>query len=334
MPFTPDFKATPHLLKVLEGIAGLNARIQNAAVGVSWIPNLQQDAAARQTHGSTAIEGNPLTLPEVQIIAEGGNLPQAKPRSVQEVLNYLAALRFIEKNAKIDKIETRDVLKLHSLMGQKGALDREPIGLFRPYQVKVGMHMPPVPKDVPRLMTELLEWLNGPGRAWPAVVSSAILHYQFEFIHPFGDGNGRVGRALATWELYRKQFDSHHIFASDEVLLEDRQSYYRALHRVQLEGQELSGWVEYIAEAINEALDRTWKRIQAVSSSAKGKALTLTPKQERIIALLRASPLGIQDIQDVLKVTKPGAHFIIKPLLSAGLIKREGGHKTGKYALS
>ncbi|MCX5794836.1 MAG: Fic family protein [Elusimicrobia bacterium] len=334
MPFTPTFQATPHLLKVLEEIASLNARIQSAAIGVSWIPNLQREAAARQTHGSTAIEGNPLTLPEVQIIASGGDLPQAKPRAIQEVLNYLAALRFIEKNAKANKIETTDVLKLHSIMGQRGALDREPIGLFRPYQVKVGMHMPPTPKGVPRLMTELLEWLNGPGRAWPAVVSSAILHYQFEFIHPFGDGNGRVGRALATWELYRKQFDTHHIFAVDEVLLEDRQSYYRALHRVQSEGQELSGWVEYIAEAINEALERTWKRIQAVSAAAKDKALTLTPKQERLITLLRIEPLGIQAIQEALKVTKPGAHFIIKPLLAAGLIKRVGGHKTGKYVLA
>lgn len=334
MPFTPAIQATPHLLKVLEEIAALNARIQSAAVGVSWIPSLQRDAAARQTHGSTAIEGNPLTLPEVEIVAAGGSLPHAKPRSIQEVMNYLAALRFIEKNAKANRIETRDVLKLHSLMGQKGALDREPVGLFRPYQVKVGMHMPPAPGDVPRLMTDLLEWLNGPGRAWPAVVSSAILHYQFEFIHPFGDGNGRVGRALATWELYRKQFDSHHIFAVDEVLLEDRQSYYRALHRVQIEGQELSGWVEYIAEAINETLTRTWKRIQAISASAKGGNLILTPNQEKCLALLRASPLGIREIQDALKVTKPGAHFIMKPLLAAGLIKRIGGHKTGKYTLA
>ncbi|MCX5787815.1 MAG: Fic family protein [Elusimicrobia bacterium] len=334
MPFVPVIQTTPHLLKVLEEVAALNARIQSAAVGVSWIPDLRKDTAARQTHGSTAIEGNPLTLPEVLIIAGGGDLPQAKPRAIQEVLNYLAVLRFIEKNAKANKIETRDVLKLHSLMGQKGALDREPVGLFRPYQVKVGMHMPPAPRDVPRLMTELLDWLNGSGRAWPAVVSSAILHYQFEFIHPFGDGNGRVGRALATWELYRKQFDTHHIFAVDEVLLEDRQSYYRALHRVQAEGQGLSGWVEYIAEAVNEALHRTWKRIQTVSASAKDKSLTLTPRQERLITLLQTAPLGIQEIRVALKVTKPGAHFILKPLLAAGLVKRVGGHKTGKYVIS
>ena len=60
----------------------------------------------------------------------------------------------------------------------------------------------------------------------------------------------------------------------------------------------------------------------------------LTPKQERLLSLLRSSPLGIQEIQGALKVTKPGAHFILKPLLGAGLVKRGGGHKTGKYSLA
>lgn len=331
MTYTPNFQTTPHLLKVLEEISALNARIQSATIGVSWVPSLQKDAAARQTHGSTAIEGNPLTLAEVKILAEGGALPHAKPRAIQEVLNYFAALRFIEKNAETKEVDAKDVLKLHSIIGQKGALDREPVGLFRPYQVRVGMHLPPKAKEVPGLMSELLEWLNGAGRAWPAVVSSAILHYQFEFIHPLGDGNGRVGRALAAWQLYRRQFDTSHIFAVDEVLLEDRQGYYRALHRAQTQANDLTGWVEYIAEAVNEALQRTWKRIESVNISTKGLQLTLTPKQEKLLSLLRQNPLGIQDIQKALDVTKPGAHHILKPLLASGLVKRAGGHKTGKY---
>lgn len=333
MPFNPKFQPTSHLLKVLEETSSLKARIQGASIGVSWIPNMRKETAARQTHGSTAIEGNPLTLPEVKILADGGNLPNAKPRAVQEILNYLAALRFIAQHADVKQLQTRDVLKLHAIMGQKGALEREPVGLFRPYQVRVGMHVPPPAKAVPKMVSELLEWLNGPGQAWPAVISSAILHYQFEFIHPFGDGNGRVGRALATWELYRKQFDTHHIFAVDEVLLEDRQSYYKALHRVQVEGQDMSGWVEYIAETINEALHRTWKRIESIRALSKGQAITLTPKQERLLILLREAPRGIQEILELLQVTKPGAHYVLKPLLTAGLVKRVGGHKTGKYVV-
>ncbi|OGR81990.1 MAG: hypothetical protein A3J74_01870 [Elusimicrobia bacterium RIFCSPHIGHO2_02_FULL_57_9] len=333
MPYQPSFQTTPHLLKVLEEIAGLSARIKDAAVGVSWIPSLQKDAAARQAHGSTAIEGNPLTLEEVKVLAEGGSLPEAKPRSIQEVLNYFAALRFVTKSAKAKEVGVRDVLKLHSIIGQKGALDRGPLGLFRPFAVRVGDHLPPPAKEVPGLMKDLLAWINGSGRAWPAVVSSAILHYQFEYIHPFGDGNGRVGRALAAWELYRRQFDTYHIFAVDEVLLEDRKGYYRAFHRAQSEKHELTGWVEYIAEAANEALRRAWSRIEAVSLSTKGEQLILSPKQEKLLTLLRMGPKSIKEIQDSLGVTKPGAHHVLKPLLDAEIIRREGGHKTGKYRI-
>jgi len=138
---------------------------------------------------------------------------------------------------------------------------------------------------------------------------------------------------LGQWELDRKKFDTNHIFAVDEVFLEDRQSYYRALHRVQVEGQDISGWVEYVAECVNEALQRTWKRIEVVRAKTPGKALTLTPKQERLLVLLRDTPRSIQEILTLLKITKPGAHYVLKPLLAAGLIKRTGGYKTGKYQI-
>lgn len=333
MAYKPRFETTPHLLKVLEEIAALHARIQGAAVGVRWIPTLRKEASARLAHGSTAIEGNPLTLEEVKILADGGKLPQAAPRSVQEIMNYLAALRFIEKNAKSDWVTETDIRRLHSIIGQKNALDRGPIGAYRAYGVSVGNHVAPEAIEVPPLMSDLVEWLNGPGRAWPTVIAGAILHFRFEYIHPFGDGNGRVGRLLATWELFRRQFDTHHIFAVDEILLEDRQGYYRALDRVQRQSQDLTGWIEYIAETVNEALRRVWKRIETIKSSSKGEPLTLTPKQEKILNLLRQSPLGIAEIQKALHVTKPGAHHILKALLLAGLVKRVGGHKTGKYRL-
>jgi Fic family protein len=333
MTFKPVFQATPHLLKVLEECASLHSKIQESTVGVSWVPTLQRDTAARQAHSSTAIEGNPLTLREVKILADGGNLPHAKPRSVQEVLNYLAALRFVERQEKVSEISKFHVLKLHSIIGQKGALDREPIGAYRTYRVRVGHHLPPEPKDVPKLMEDLLVWLNGAGKAWPAIISAAILHCQFETIHPFGDGNGRVGRALMTWELYRKQYDNHHIFAIDEFFWEERESYYRALHRAQIEHQDFTGWVEYVAECILLSLERGWSRIEAIHVTNKAQQITLTPRQEKLLSLLRRGPMTIQEIQSEIKVGKSGAHHILKPLLKCGLVERSGGHKTGKYRL-
>ena len=128
--FSTAFQTTPHLLKILEEIAGLHARIQQATVGVSWVPALQKEATIRQAHGSTAIEGNPLTLAEVKILAEGGDLPHAKPRAVQEVLNYFAVLRFIEKTSRVETIKDKDIFKLHSIIGQRGALDGVPWAPF------------------------------------------------------------------------------------------------------------------------------------------------------------------------------------------------------------
>jgi Fic family protein len=331
MPFNPKFVPTRHLLKVIEKAAELKSKIQSASIGVSWLPDMQREALARQTHGSTAIEGNPLTLPQIKTLAAGGTLPGAKPRAVQEILNYFEVLRYIGKHSDIKAIQVPQILKLHAMIGRKDALDRGPVGEFRDYKVFVADHTPPPPASVPYMTEELCDWLNGPGREWPALVSSAILHYQFEHIHPFGDGNGRVGRALAMWELYRKQFDTSHIFAVDEVFFEDRQAYYRALDRVPKEGGDVSGWVEYSSEAVLEALDRTWKRIDSIRAISGGKQISLTKNQERLLGLLKEAPHGIQEIMSALEVTKPGAHFILKPLLETGLIKRIGGHKTGKY---
>jgi len=333
MAYNPKFVPTKHLFRVIEQAAELKSKIQSASIGVSWLPDMQREALARQAHGSTAIEGNPLTLPEIKTLAAGGTLPGAKPRAVQEILNYFEVLRYIGKNSGIAAITVKQVLKLHAIIGRKNALDRGPSGTFRDYRVFVGGHTPPSPASVPYMTAELCDWLSGPGQEWPALISSAILHYQFEHIHPFGDGNGRVGRALATWELYRKQFDTNHIFAVDEVILEDRQAYYRALDRVEAQGGDVSGWVEYSAETVLEALERTWKRMDSIRAITGGKSISLTKNQERLLALLKEAPRGIQEIMAALKVTKPGAHFILKPLLEAGLIKRSGGHKTGKYSI-
>src|SRR3989338_6420514 len=98
MPCTPRFHISPHLIKIIEEISSYRQRIVAATVQVPWIPVLQRDARTRTTHSSTAIEGNPLTLEEVRALEEGRPVPEAGGRARQEILNQLAALRFVEKN--------------------------------------------------------------------------------------------------------------------------------------------------------------------------------------------------------------------------------------------
>src|SRR3984957_14904591 len=97
--YQPQFNITPALLARVEQIAVLRERILAATVQVPWIPALQKDTRARNTHSSTAIEGNPLTLEQVRAMEEGRELVAVAPRAKREVTNYLAGLRFIETKA-------------------------------------------------------------------------------------------------------------------------------------------------------------------------------------------------------------------------------------------
>src|SRR5947207_12634393 len=119
------------------------------------------------------------------------------------------------------------------------------------------------------------------------VLSAAILHYRFEAIHPFADGNGRTGRVLALWELYRRGFDTHHIFLVDGFYWENRPRYYEALNAVRREGEDLSGWLEYAAEGLQLTLVRVWMRVRKLSAQPGRKKLVLRPKQEQLLQLLR-----------------------------------------------
>ncbi len=117
MSYEPQFTITPALLARVESIAALRERIQGAAVQVPWIPALQKDTRTRNTHSSTAIEGNPLTLEEVRALVDG-TMVAAPARARREVLNYFAALRHVEQQPAKKRLTHEDIFRLHAIMGK------------------------------------------------------------------------------------------------------------------------------------------------------------------------------------------------------------------------
>ncbi|MBI4204572.1 MAG: Fic family protein [Betaproteobacteria bacterium] len=332
MSYRPRFTITPPLLARVEAVAALRERIQGAAVQVAWIPALQKDTRARNAHSSTAIEGNPLTLEQVRAVEDGKTLP-VPTRIRREVVNYFAALRHIEKLVAKKRITHEDVLRLHGIIAGE-VMDQGEAGRYRSMRVRVGTYVPPPPEEVSGLMFEFLEWWNKDSPVLSPVLSSAIVHYRFEAIHPFADGNGRTGRALALWELYRRGFDSHHIFSVDEFYWEDRPRYYAALQAVRQQGDDLTSWLEYCTEGLQQTLERVWQRIQQFSASRSRAQLVLRPRQEQLLQLLRTrGSLSPREIWDGLRISKQGAMDLIRPLLKARLIKRVGTLKNGRYVL-
>lgn len=333
MSYTPVYTITPLLLSRVEEVAALRERILAAAVQVPWIPALQKDTRIRNAHSSTAIEGNPLTLEQVRAIEEGREIPATAQRARREVANYFAGLRFVEKNAQRKVITHAEVLKLHRIMAAE-VMDQGTAGQYRTIRVRVGGYVAPAPEQVRPMMSDLLEWWNKDAAKTSPILSSAIVHHRFETIHPFADGNGRAGRMLSLWELYRRGFDSHHIFSIDEFYWEDRPRYYAALENVRQEEGDLTSWLEYSAEGLRGTLERVWSRIQKLTARSGKTKLVLRPKQEQLLHLLREhKALAPREIWDAIAVSKQGALDLLRPLIKAGLVRRLGTKKSGRYVL-
>src|ERR1700677_1677727 len=116
MGYQPQFTIAPALLTRVEQIAALRERILAATVQVPWIPALQKDTRTRNTHSSTAIEGNPLTLEQVRAVEEGREILAVTHRAKREVTNYFAGLRFIENKATKKSITHEDIFTLHRIL--------------------------------------------------------------------------------------------------------------------------------------------------------------------------------------------------------------------------
>lgn len=332
MTYRPQFEITPQLLAMVETIAAIRERIQTASVEVTWVPALQKDARTRNAHATTAIEGNPLTLPEVRALSDGPAPRTAVPQAKREVYNYFAGLRYIERHSADRPVTEAHVLELHRVLGQ-GVMDQGIEGEFRTIRVTVGAYRPPAPEEVEQLTAELLDWWNDSAGELSPVISYAILHYRFEAIHPFADVNGRAGRALALWELFRRGYDTYHVFSVDEYFWEDRPAYYAALAQVRHANEDLTAWLEYVAAGLAQTLERVWMRVQALGTTLD-EPLVLRPRQERLLELLRdVGSMAPSEIWDALGVSRQGAMDLLRPLMDAGLVEKVGTKKTGRYRL-
>ena len=136
MSYHPQFTITLPLLARVEGIAAVRERIQGATVQVPWIPAQQKDTRARNTHSSTAIEGNPLTLDEVRALEEGATVA-APVRARREVLNDLAALRHVAKQAGKKRLTHQDIFRLYAVIAGE-VMDQGETGRYRTMRERMG----------------------------------------------------------------------------------------------------------------------------------------------------------------------------------------------------
>ena len=247
--FQPNFRYTNKIVRLLARIQAARELIINSHLIPAWEKQLQREALIKQTHHTTSIEGNQLTLEEVSLLVEGKNI-LAGEKDKKEVQNYIDVLGYIDSLEESVEIVEEILLEIHRLT-VKDILPDAFAGNYRKAMVVVGnpktgkiTYVPPGSEEVPLLTRSLLEWLNSEEALdlMPAL-QAGIAHYELARIHPFLDGNGRTARALATLILTKRGFDTKKFFALEEYYNEDRPAYYSALANADAKGGDLpNGW--------------------------------------------------------------------------------------------
>jgi Fic family protein len=218
-PYTITLRTADYLAKILE----MAMHLEHVA-GFARNIKLHRENRLRTIHSSLAIEGNTLTLDEVAAVIEG-KLVAGKQIEIKEVKNAYEAY---DKIMSFDPFKLTDFLKAHQLMMQglvaeAGQFRNGDVGVFDGDTV---VHMGARPQFVPQLMVDLFTWARA-SELHP-VIKSAVLHYEIEIIHPFADGNGRMGRLwqtlmLASWKAFFAWIPM------ESVLNQNRPQYYDAI---------------------------------------------------------------------------------------------------------
>jgi Fic family protein len=344
--YCPNFTITNKILNHIAETSASREVILNAPLLPKWEVKLRKEAILKMAHHSTSIEGNRLTMEEVNRLLRGEDIA-AWEKDKKEVLGYVKVLEYIdnlgEKGA--DKITEDIILEIHRLNTQ-GILKDSEAGHYRKVQVAVvnGLgrvtFQPPEASQVPSLMIDFIAWLNSKeARELYTVLVSGIAHYEFVRIHPFVDGNGRTARALATLILYLRGFDTKRFFALDDYYNEDRRRYYAALQTVDPQIINITQWLEYFTEGVAVSMGRVKQAILDLSVDRRLKEqrgqIYLNDRQMKILKYLQTNPrITISEIQKMFDISRDTANRTLKPLLENTLVKRRGKGRAIYYELA
>jgi Fic family protein len=338
-PLAADsYTATNHRAEMalarLAGVAGL-------VPSVDW---LLYSAIRKEALLTSQIEGTQATLTDLFDDEAGQVL--ANTADVEEVTNYLRAFRLVRDNLRSEAglpISVRLLCDAHRLLldGARGA-GKQP-GELRRSQNWIGgarpgraAFVPPPPDQVPGLLADLERFIHDPAPALPPLVRVALVHVQFETIHPFLDGNGRIGRLLIAALLEQWGLLPEPLVYLSGYLKQHQAEYYRRLSAVRTEG-DWEGWVGFFLDGVETAATDAERGIVAMASliNADRKRLLAAPRVGavalRLFELLPLMPrFTIEQARQKLDTTFPTATAAVKLLHDLGMLSELTGQKKNR----
>lgn len=307
--YKPPYNITDKIVNLVSDISEMLTTIK-VNEGLNSNPKLRRDNRVKTIHASLAIENNTLSLEQMTDIINGKRV-LGPPNEICEVRNAFEAY---EKLLTMNPYSIKDMLYAHKILMQDltneaGVFRIGGVGIFAGETL---VHMAPPAKHVPKLIDELICWVKNANHVHP-LIKSSVFHYEFEFIHPFADGNGRMGRMWQTLILY--QWNSLFGWLPIETLIKERQEqYYKVLGESDKEASS-EKFIEFSLQAIHDALKELSKTDQV--------SVQVTDQVKRLVNAIGQDVLSAKELMERLSL-KHRPTFrknYLDPAIKLGLIE-------------
>lgn len=329
--YTPIFTITPEITLIIYKIAGSLERI-NIIQEQVLSPRLRRANRIRTIHSSLWIEANTLSLDEVADVIDGKKVAGPE-KDIREVKNAMAAYQAL---LDYDPYSTKSLLTQHKtlmdgLVKEAGLFRKGNVGVF---DGEIPVHVAPPPREVHELMEQLLAWVKD--SELPQVVKSCIFHYEFEFIHPFADGNGRMGRMWQTLLLYQE----NPVFGwlpVETIVAKRQMDYYDAIQ--ESTRQNDSGvFALFMLQALYDALEELRASQEAPQDSSQYERINerinerISQVEQDALKAIAANPYaGYEELAQAVGKSYSTVQRAVQHLKALGNIERVGSNKTGYW---
>lgn len=317
MNYKPPYTITTKIVNLISQISEELTKIEIDEQRLIT-PNLRKINRIKTLAGTLEIEGNFLGEEKITAILDGKTVLG----TFSEITEAKGAIEAYKEFENYNPKNLTDMLKAHHIL-MKDMINSA--GNFRSINVGVGgkdgvAHIAPPPNQVPKLMKDLFDWL-GVTDEHPLITSS-VFHYEFEFIHPFSDGNGRIGRLWQSVILYnwKKAFIA---IPTESIIRDHQEEYYQAIENSTNLG-ESTPFIEFMLEVI----------LESIQSSVKNSVKNSVNTEDKILILMKQNTIiTMKQLAQVLNLTQRAVEKQVAKLKDEGKLKRVGSARKGEWEI-